>query len=688
MKTLFALIVTTSLTLFGAAPPLRATVPNGFTETQVADELSSPSCLEVAPDGRVFVAQQGGVIRVIKDDILQDTPFATLPVDGSDERGLLGMTLDPAFATNHFVYVYYTAATPASHNRLSRLTANGDQMQAGSEVILLELANLSASATIHMGGATHFGPDGKIYISVGDHHDTSNPQTLTTPFGKILRVNSDGTIPTDNPFYNQTSGINRAIWAYGLRNPFTTAFQPGTGRFFINDVGESSWEEINDGIAGSNYGWPTTEGDFNQSTFPNFRRPFLTYSHSIGCAVTGGAFYNPPDNQFGAAYFGKYFYVDFCSGWIRTLDLSTKAVSDFATDIYYPTDIRISLDGSLYYLSRGISTGGGSEGRGSVWKVQNTVNQPPRISIQPKNQIIANGGPVTFSVSASGTPPLTYQWLRNGVNISNTNAASYTIPSVSQQTDNGARFKVTISNAFGTVTSTEATLTIPLGSAPTATIITPPVGTLYTAGDTVSFAGTATDPDQSLSASAYTWKVDFQHDTHAHPFYPATSGITNGSFVIPTTGEVSDNVWYRIYLTATDSTGLTNVVQRDVLPRKATITLKTIPTGLGLKLDDQPRTPPLSVVGVVGMTRRLEAFSQNVGGVNYEFYSWSDGGAAIHDISFPAKNTTYTAVYRVATNVYVTNLNWVGTPTEWLWIAPSRSQQRRQRDHAPGDHLR
>ena len=434
MKGLLALVLAAVLSVFGATPSLRATVPSGFTENEIADGLSSPSCLEIAPDGRVFVAQQGGVIRVIKDDVMLDTPFTTLTVDGSAERGLLGITLDPSFSTNHYVYVYYTALSPASHNRLSRLTANGDQMQAGSEVILLELANLPASATIHMGGATHFGSDGKIYVSVGDNHDNSNAQSLTNPFGKILRVNPDGTIPTDNPFFSQTSGINRAIWAYGLRNPFTTAFQPGTGRFFINDVGESSWEEINDGIAGSNYGWPTTEGDFNQSTFPNFRRPFLTYSHSIGCAVTGGAFYNPPDNQFGAAYFGKYFYADFCSGWIRTLDLSTKAVSDFATDIYYPVDMRVSPDGSLYYLSRGISTGGGSEGRGSVWKVQNTVNQPPRISIQPKNQIIANGGPVTFSVSASGTPPLTYQWLRNDVNISGANAASYTIAHVSQQT--------------------------------------------------------------------------------------------------------------------------------------------------------------------------------------------------------------------------------------------------------------
>ena len=100
-------------------------------------------------------------------------------------------------------------------------------------------------------------------------------------------------IPTDNPFYNTTTGINRAIWAYGLRNPYTTAFQPGTGRFFINDVGQSSWEEIDEGAAGRNFGWPSTEGRFTQSQFPNFTEPFYTYSHNNGTAITGGAFYDP-----------------------------------------------------------------------------------------------------------------------------------------------------------------------------------------------------------------------------------------------------------------------------------------------------------------------------------------------------------------------------------------------------------
>ena len=238
--------------------------------------------MEIAPDGRIFVCQQGGSLRVIKDGALLSTPFLTLSVDASGERGLLGIAFDPNFASNNFIYVYYTVSTSPRHNRVSRFTANGDVAVSGSETVLLDLDNLT-SATNHNGGAIHFGPDGKLYIAVGENATASNAQTLNNRLGKILRINSDGTPPADNPFFNQATGNNRSIWALGLRNPFTFAFQPGTGRMFINDVGEASWEEINDGIAGSNYGWPNVEGP---SANPNFRSPLFAYGHGIS-ATTG-----------------------------------------------------------------------------------------------------------------------------------------------------------------------------------------------------------------------------------------------------------------------------------------------------------------------------------------------------------------------------------------------------------------
>jgi glucose/arabinose dehydrogenase len=357
-------VLLTSLTLLPMAvlfsPVCAATVPTNFSESQIAMGLTNPTAMAFAPDGRLFVCQQGGQLRVIKNGALLATPFVTLAVDSNGERGLLGVAFDPDFATNQFVYVYYTATTPATHNRLSRFTANGDVALAGSEVVILDLNNLS-SATNHNGGAIHFGPDGKLYIAVGENANSANSQTLANLLGKILRINADGTIPLDNPttfpgIAGSSSGINRAIWAVGLRNPFTFTFQSSSGRMFINDVGQTTWEEINDGILGSNYGWSICEGACSPPN-ANFRDPLFQYGHgtsaTTGCAITGGAFYNPTTVNFPSEYVGKYFYAEFCSGWIRRFDPATGTATAFATGISNPVDLIVTADGSLYYLARG-----------------------------------------------------------------------------------------------------------------------------------------------------------------------------------------------------------------------------------------------------------------------------------------------------------------------------------------------
>jgi len=329
-----------------------ATLPAGFIETAISG-LSNPTAMEIAPDGRIFVCEQGGNLRVIKNGAVLSTPFLTLNVDSNGERGLLGVAFDPNFANNNFVYVYYTVVTTPRHNRVSRFTANGDVVVPGSETVILDLNDLTP-ATNHNGGAIHFGPDGKLYIAVGENATPSNSQTLSNMLGKVLRINSNGTIPADNPFFNTASGINRSIWAIGLRNPFTFAFQPGTGRLFINDVGQDTFEEINDGIAGSNYGWPNTEG---VTSNPSFRSPLFTYSHGFsattGCAIAGGAFYNPVTVKFPESFVGRYFFADLCSGWIRLFDPATGMANPFASGISNPVDLKVSVDGSLYYLARG-----------------------------------------------------------------------------------------------------------------------------------------------------------------------------------------------------------------------------------------------------------------------------------------------------------------------------------------------
>jgi glucose/arabinose dehydrogenase len=338
--------------LLGASPPASAVVPTGFAEVRVATGLVEPTTMAMAPDGRIFIGEQAGKIRVFQGGALLAAPFLNIAVDSNGERGLLGIAFDPNFAANQFVYVYYTVPGSPPHNRVSRFTASGNVVVPGSELSILDLENLSA--TNHNGGAIHFGPDGMLYVAVGENANGSNSQTLSNRLGKLLRIRSDGTIPTDNPFYLTASGANRSIWALGLRNPYTFNFLPGSSRMFINDVGQATWEEINDGIAGSNYGWPTTEGP---TTNPNFRSPLYAYGHgstpTTGCAITGGVFYKPSVAQFPSSYVGDYFFADFCTGWIRSYDPASTVVSGFASGIDGPVDLLVGAGGGLFYLARG-----------------------------------------------------------------------------------------------------------------------------------------------------------------------------------------------------------------------------------------------------------------------------------------------------------------------------------------------
>jgi glucose/arabinose dehydrogenase len=618
------------------------TVPAGFVGETFVAGLASPVAMEFAPDGRLFICEQGGTLRVVKNGALLAAPFASLSVDFVGERGLLGVAFDPAFATNGFVYVYYTAPAPVAHNRLSRFVAAGD-VAAGGETVLLDLDPLS-TATNHNGGALHFGKDGKLYVAVGENATGSNAQTTSNLLGKLLRLNADGSIPTDNPFFGSASGINRAIWVLGLRNPFTFAVQPGTGAVFINDVGENAWEEINLGVAGANYGWPSTEG---ATADVRFRAPLFAYGHgtgtTTGCAITGGTFYNPGTVQFPSSYVGQYFFADYCGHWIRAFDQDTATVTDFASAAPAPVDLDVGPDGALYYLAHA---------DGTVGRIRASTSQAPQITSQPQNQRVAVGQPATFSVTAAGAAPLAYQWQRNSTNIAGASDPTYTIAAVVAG-DSGATFRLVVSNAFGTAQSATATLTAVPGSAPVGTITAPTAGTTYAGGQTVTYAGDATDPeDGTLPASTFTWEVVFHHDAHTHPFIPPTSGAIGGSFVVPNRGEVSTNVFYRIQLTVTDSTGIASTTFRDIVPRTTTLTLQTAPAGLQVTVDGQPTATPASVPSVVGSIRALGVVSPQVGsGISYAFSSWSDGGAATHEITTPATATTYIATFAGAGNV-------------------------------------
>lgn len=353
-------------------------LPAGFQVQTVATGLTGATALETTPDGRVLICEQTGMLRVVRDDRLLPTPALTLPVEAWWERGLIGVTIDPDFPRTPHIYVCYVAKEPYPHHRIGRFTMQGDVADPASEVLLLEGddqqklgGNVPAG---HQGGALHFGPDGKLYIAIGEQTAGAPSQTLDTFQGKLLRINADGSIPDDNPFVSQTSGKYRAIWAIGLRNPFTFAIRRGNGDMCINDIGGDKFEEINRGAAGANYGWPLAEGPSDDK---RFTPPIHWYKAASAC---GGDFV-AGDSPWPAEYRGRYLFADYIHGWIRTLDLSQpNAVQPFLAGLRNPVDLRFAPGGSLYVLLRNawVIDDKFPKGTGSLLKIQYRIRRYDR----------------------------------------------------------------------------------------------------------------------------------------------------------------------------------------------------------------------------------------------------------------------------------------------------------------------
>jgi uncharacterized repeat protein (TIGR03806 family) len=518
LRLLAAIVAPLLPALCGLLPA--ATLPPGFVEERVAQGFTGATAMDIAPDGRIFVCEQTGGLRIVKEGKLLPEPFVSLTVDSSWERGLLGVAFDPHFTENNYVYLCYIPPKPYPHHRISRFTAKGDVAVPGSEVILFEgddQEKLGGGVKNgHQGGAIHFGRDGKLYVAIGDQTAGAPAQDLTTLQGKMLRLNPDGSIPPDNPFTKVTPGKYRAIWALGLRNPFTFAVQPGTGRIFINDVGGAN-EEINDGVPGANYGWPTAE--HGPTSDRRFRGPIYWYKES---SITGGTFYNPPVQQFPPQYAGKYFFNDFKAGWIKVLDPDQPSrVTEFASNLgtWNLVDLKVGGDGSLYCLSRNawVKDHEFKPNTGALYRVRYTgKNVPPSIVTQPADQTIPSGGAAAFRITATGSIPLRFQWQRDDADIPGASSETWTIPSVTRA-DNGVRFRCVVSNAHGRVTSTPVTLTVQASDRETAAgafdgfFIRPQPGT-YTGPVAVQLA-------HQTAAATIRYTTDSSDPTPASPAY-------------------------------------------------------------------------------------------------------------------------------------------------------------------------
>ena len=328
-------------------------LPEDFELQTVVTGLDGAVALDVLPDGRVLICEQTGSLRVVLQGELLEEPFITLPVEAYWERGLIGVTHDPEFPKKPYIYVCWIAKAPYPHHRISRFTMKGNVAVPGSEKLLLEGDDQTKMGghvpAGHQGGGLHFGHDGKLYLGIGEQTAGKPSQDLDTFLGKIIRINSDGSIPKDNPFLDQTEGKYQAIWARGARNPFSFAFRDHDGLMLINDVGGAS-EEINVGRAGANYGWPGVEhGDLKEYKTAEFDGPIHWYKQS---SINGSDFCSPALN-WPKQWQGRYFFADYVQGWIHTLDPDhPKDVNTFLEGMKRPVDMQFAPDGSLYVLLR------------------------------------------------------------------------------------------------------------------------------------------------------------------------------------------------------------------------------------------------------------------------------------------------------------------------------------------------
>jgi PKD repeat protein len=600
---------------------------------------------------------------------------------------MLGVVADPAFASNGFVYVYYSASSGGTCvNRVSRFTLDSSSHIApSSEKILIDGIRGDG---FHNGGDLVFGRDGDLYVSVGDGHclegcDPSNQaaQDLKNLNGKILRINPDGSVPSGNPFSGSgtarcntgaiSSGKCQEIYAYGFRNPFRIALDPNASgtRIFVNDVGQNTTEEVDQLQAGGDYGWPQCEGPCNT---PGLIDPYFSYPDSQGggrAAITGGAFV--PDGAWNSAYNGKYLFSDYVKNNLYSISASGASGTGFSTFSGGATAITMRFapqnrggtgtQQALYYTNLVTGTVHMITSGATVPTASFTTQPGGAVSYCSTHATTAGAPPlaVNFDGSASSDPnglALTYHWVfgDGATQTTTTPTTSHTYTTIGDFTPT-----LTVTNSSGG-TSTAASGTVRTDDAPPTIAITAPTpSTTFTVGQTYTPAGTATDSHgTALPASALTWQVWLFHINHVHPVLDPVAGNGNTSFAAPPAEQfsaIAGNSRLLICLSATDSSGVTQTIEQDFDPTLVHLTMATQPAGLKVHIDEDDVdsggivTGPATVTSWAGYQIHLTAANQtDSSGQQWNFASWSDGGAQAHAVT-PTSDTTYGATFTQGT---------------------------------------
>lgn len=339
-----AVLVASAIVLFPVRPaPVLRTVPAGFTETLLSSSLSRPVALAFTPDGRLLIAEQyTGAIKVLKNGAVLPAPYATVsPVYTWDnESGLLGLCVDPNFASNGYVYAFVTRTN--SVQQIVRYTTSGDT---GSSPTLM-VDNIPTNGINHNGGGIGFGPDGYLYAVVGENGSSAaDAQVAASWRGKVLRFDAStapASIPASNP------SASSAVFSIGHRHPFRLAWRPSTNALYVSENGPGVDDEINVITPGANYGWPNDTG---ANTNPAYTNPAYTFAATI--AITDMLFYTGAT----LGFTGDLFYVDYKNDRIRRFQMSGAGEQiaagpfDFVTGVNQPVDVEQGPDGALYYCS-------------------------------------------------------------------------------------------------------------------------------------------------------------------------------------------------------------------------------------------------------------------------------------------------------------------------------------------------
>ena len=684
MLTLAIVAAATQASITGAQA---VTLPVGFTDEPVAT-IGTVTGIAFAPGSRMLITTQLGRLRVYVagGGGLLPTPALSLGnrVCTNWERGLLGVAVDPLFTTNRFIYLFYTfnkfgndcprGSNLGPVNRVSRFVLpDSNVIDPATETVLID--NIPNWGGTHNAGDLNFGKDGYLYVTTGDggcdyagggcsgENDAARDRNVL--LGKVLRITRSGGIPADNPF--QGSGTARCnvngiaplgsrcqeTFAWGLRNPFRFAFDPNAAgtRFYINDVGQNTFEEINLGAAGADYGWNVREGHCATGSTTNcgpppagMTNPIFDYDRSDGCtSITGGAFV--PNGIWPDEYQGKYLFLDFVCGRLFRLDPDGSGGFNrilFADGLGSsgPVHLRFGPAGStqaLYYTTY----------FGGVRRiVYNATNTTPTADVTAAPTSGAVPLLVNFDGSGSSDPDpgdtLTYIWdFGDGSPTTETVAAntSHTYSAAGTYTAS-----LRVRDSRGALSAAD-TVRIDAGNTPPQpTITSPAAGQRFAVGQVIALRGSATDAqDGTLAASRLSWTVVRRHNTHEHPYLGPVTGNTS-DFTGPPPEDLfaTTNSSVEVRLTATDSQGLSATVTRVVEPKLVNLTFTTQPTGLTLQLNGTGFTAPRTWTSWEGWDVTVNAPDQG----RYAFVSWSDGGARSHVIRTPSTARSYQATYR------------------------------------------